>query len=682
MDSKQIRQVQKLSKEAFKTPKISTYSHLISAFTPVLGRGYVLRDTNHRSVNTEETPKFDLAIYKKHPNSHPETKCHEFSGMDDEAKRKISAVNDTRLPHIARCCPRHVVVSFDIEMGDIHAFGKTSHDPFLPSFQNAELSRGQIAKRAGFVQRHQHRIFLFTVYIYKRTARIIRWDRAGAIVTEPFNFIEDPTFLLSFLRGVAEMTPEELGYDPTVFHATKGEIIALKECTFPEGLQSLYDEAFHSQFSTIQKVIVRGAAFLIGDFHYASTSPVGRGTKGYVAYDITNKKLCYLKDSWPSSGGHPEHETYKKLQDARVKRIATCGPAGYVKPTQMTITQLYFEDDKMKLISDRQHYRIVLHEVGLPLSSYKHSGSFCVFIFQAFFAHYQAWNAGVLHRDISDTNIIIQVLDSGLRQALLVDWDLCKYKDEVESETKLLTAPTRSGAWPFVSALRLAFPDKKAHSVSDDLESFVHLITFMAVRFHVHNLTREEKLYEDFVITMYYDSYQDPQGRDIGGYHKLIFMQGDTGHFPKFKQSLGLSKLITDLLDLCCRHYTAMSSQIAEWQADRDTEEVETKEAEDWELFGGPFKEEEELASGITLSSGSEQKKVVEKRSGELVLNTHVAMYDVLFRAQKEIRRVAKTQQKNDINWPVSDKTQDQMPKRLNLRVFKASKEGTRKNMN
>lgn len=222
----------------------------------------------------------------------------------------------------------------------------------------------------------------------------------------------------------------------------------------------------------------------------------------------------------------------------------------------------------------------------------------------------------------------------------------------------------------------------------------------MAVRFHVHNLTREEKLYEDFVITMYYDSYQDPQGRDIGGYHKLIFMQGDTGHFPKFKQSLGLSKLITDLLDLCCRHYTAMSSQIAEWQADRDTEEVETKEAEDWELFGGPFKEEEELASGITLSSGSEQKKVVEKRSGELVLNTHVAMYDVLFRAQKEIRRVAKSeflfdlclkqigillishylaQQKNDINWPVSDKTQDQMPKRLNLRVFKASKEGTRK---
>lgn len=50
-------------------------------------------------------------------------------------------------------------------------------------------------------------------------------------------------------------------------------------------------------------------------------------------------------------------------------------------------------------------------------------------------AHQQAWElAGVLHRDVSSGNILI--LDDGEAcVGILNDWDMCKYKEELEVAT-------------------------------------------------------------------------------------------------------------------------------------------------------------------------------------------------------------------------------------------------------
>lgn len=59
-----------------------------------------------------------------------------------------------------------------------------------------------------------------------------------------------------------------------------------------------------------------------------------------------------------------------------------------------------------------------------------------------FIAHHYAWiKAGVLHRDISDNNIVIHEIERKDENgkvtgvdivALLIDWDLCKYSDELD----------------------------------------------------------------------------------------------------------------------------------------------------------------------------------------------------------------------------------------------------------
>ena len=70
----------------------------------------------------------------------------------------------------------------------------------------------------------QHRQFLFTVLINRRTTFLVRWDRGGAVVARPFDYTEEPKKLLNFVYRLATATTKShQGYDPTVVLASKGE---------------------------------------------------------------------------------------------------------------------------------------------------------------------------------------------------------------------------------------------------------------------------------------------------------------------------------------------------------------------------------------------------------------------------------------------------------------------------
>ena len=55
-----------------------------------------------------------------------------------------------------------------------------------------------------------------------------------------------------------------------------------------------------------------------------------------------------------------------------------------------------------------------------------------------FLGHQQAWEkAGILHRDVSIANILIDVESPpGESTAFLNDWDLCKTKEQLEEQTE------------------------------------------------------------------------------------------------------------------------------------------------------------------------------------------------------------------------------------------------------
>ncbi|KAF4602944.1 hypothetical protein EYR38_003348 [Pleurotus pulmonarius] len=93
----------------------------------------------------------------------------------------------------------------------------------------AQQARGQLATYAVELCARQHRTHLFFFYIYYPYARLIRFDRAGALVSERFKFTLDCTPLIRFFSRFSKMTPAQRGYDPTVHVADELETKLARE---------------------------------------------------------------------------------------------------------------------------------------------------------------------------------------------------------------------------------------------------------------------------------------------------------------------------------------------------------------------------------------------------------------------------------------------------------------------
>ncbi|EKM56598.1 uncharacterized protein PHACADRAFT_194191 [Phanerochaete carnosa HHB-10118-sp] len=181
-------------------------------------------------------------------------------------------------------------------------------------------------------------------------------------------------------------------------------------------------------------------------------------------------------------------EAYIRLHQHKVPYIATPIAGGDVDG-QCTISQKYMTHlSEEWRPSKRVHIRLVTKEVGRLLETYKDSVELLEVCTCAYVAHKRAWeNANILHRDVSVGNIMI---DSETGEGFLNDWDLCKYREDMAVNRAASEPSGVSGTWAFKSALALRYP-RKPPELADDLESFIHVITFFGYRFHHHELSSE-----------------------------------------------------------------------------------------------------------------------------------------------------------------------------------------------
>lgn len=108
-------------------------------------------------------------------------------------------------------------------------FAKANSKHFFTGGQLGRLARGQIADYAAMILNHQHRVFCFMIVITGVEARLLRWDRAGAVVTNAFDLTDSEQVkpMYRFLYRLSKMTAEQRGYDPTVVPASNDEITSM-----------------------------------------------------------------------------------------------------------------------------------------------------------------------------------------------------------------------------------------------------------------------------------------------------------------------------------------------------------------------------------------------------------------------------------------------------------------------
>ncbi|KAI0318543.1 hypothetical protein OF83DRAFT_1115360 [Amylostereum chailletii] len=405
-------------------------------------------------------------------------------------------------------------------------------DPFRdpgPEVQNRQDVRFQRTSPKAIFASHP-RVSLFSIIVTNQGARLLRWDRAGVVVTERFDHNATDSPLAEFLWRLDSMTPQQRGHDSSFFQPTPQEI-AIARDAFSRSNHNIPSEAQLYKVSVIDDV-TEDEFFLVVSTPQACSDQVhGTASRGYIAVDLRNGSLVWLKDVWrddhPSSS--KEGDTYRRLAEQDVPHIAPLVCAADV-PSQATQTQVFAEASWTCVPSSpvgRVHYRIVLGVVGRPLNTFKSTRELCTSVKDATegATHAKAYKKlNVLHGDISSENILIT--DDG--HGLLIDWELA-FDASIGRRSCVI------GTWQFVSSRRMDDFESTKHLLSDDLESFLHVLTYIIVH---HRPTGVRELLGD-IGDVYHLGLEDGSPYMIARY-KHSFLVGCTfspkdflGYLPK-----------------------------------------------------------------------------------------------------------------------------------------------------
>ncbi|KAA1467193.1 hypothetical protein DENSPDRAFT_832184 [Dentipellis sp. KUC8613] len=395
-----------------------------------------------------------------------------------------------------------------------HQFVKLS-DP-------AVHSRGQMIAYAGAQLTVQFRCFCFSIcLIGENDARLLLWDRGGAVVSERFNYVANPGMLQEFLWRFNHLNLEQRGWDPSVTPATSEEAETAQHL-FPAG-------------SPIHKMLItddadkRDRYFLVSSPTEYGIAVCGRATRGYIALNMETGETIWLKDSWRIDTPQmpKEFKIYAKLGQHHVPNIPECKCGGDVG-NQKTRTHEY-QGSPWRCgdypIMPHHHYRLALQVVvGRPLHEYHSTKELCAVILDALIALGEAYSrAGILHRDISGGNILITSEGKGV----LIDWDLSKEKTDPDSARQ----EWRTGTWRFMSrALLTDKPKKSVHELRDDLESIFWLLTYYVLRYQPV-VARELPGLNADLTTVFDQNHKGGDGRIYGGKGKKSYLrQGVLDH--------------------------------------------------------------------------------------------------------------------------------------------------------
>ncbi|KAL6305549.1 hypothetical protein BKA93DRAFT_749076 [Sparassis latifolia] len=488
-------------------------------------------------------------------------------------------VNDAHLALVASlgCADLHIEVqrhpTFDPFTDPAPDADRSSHNFTLNTVddrthKHAEEALGRNVVCVIEACARQHRAFYFSISLAGSRARLIRWDRCGAIVSESFDIRAQPEPLCEFLWRYAHASKSQRGYDVSVEPATRDEEELFREsikCHVKlqldldgEDLVAAMEEHYQPGVVVAVNMVDEGSPghvarrLLISRPVVSPLSLTGRGTRGYwaVTADGPRGEMVFLKDTWRYNGGgqQKEGDILADLQGARVPNIPRLISHGDVLE-RLPIVNGMDEDMEdgdveelslQRTLTDRfqqahwvckgeqipqlplVHYRLVLGTVGYGLQRFQGTQELLRGTFDAYQAILGAFNLEDvtkrrLHRDVSLGNIILfrdpKATDTK-RYGYLIDWELsCLVTDEGEA-----CEHTKAGTLQFMSQ-RILSHDNVAHTIQDDMESILWVVLYCSLRWLDHDLPLEKlakKMVYIFDQCVVYD-----HGNFVGGDAKL-----------------------------------------------------------------------------------------------------------------------------------------------------------------
>ncbi|GJE92071.1 hypothetical protein PsYK624_082240 [Phanerochaete sordida] len=323
--------------------------------------------------------------------------------------------------------------------------------------QGGSSARGQLALYAAKQMVHQHRTAVYQVILNRKFAQIVRWDRAGAIVSESF----DPTvvpWVPRLVRAYYQMGRRERGHDITVLPASPSETrhyrTAIPLWLFRIGRNQAQIEEYLGMPSKlpVEKVAVTDERspskvryVLTSQPFYSEYGPLGYGMRLYLAVNPDGPEVYTMRDSWRVDGTVSEYATYRALFDAGVSHTFQVESGGDVfepgetEPQKTTTQDAAASPDNAPWRGPcngppKMHARVHqrhLEPVGFPVHLVKSCRELLMVFRDALHAVKDSWDKlRLIHGDITPKRIQWVLREGGGITGILCGWhNAHRYKE-------------------------------------------------------------------------------------------------------------------------------------------------------------------------------------------------------------------------------------------------------------
>ena len=297
-----------------------------------------------------------------------------------------TAIGIFRSQDIRRGQPPHwadaiIPVEFGRYVAGVDPFDNGHYDD---KYGDVEWRRKQLLKQIHATAEHlcaaQHRVSLFILLVIGRRFRVLRFDRAGIIVTPSVDYYQHPSALCDFLYRAAHLDDTSLGFDPTASRVLPDSIDYLRmdiaaledshdvdheERCLQDGemitgpivfkyVRSAFRDSLKNDWPRHKLRVPDGCKtrhFLVGKPLFRTSGATGRGTRGYVAYDCQTRRFVWLKDAWRASYiiADTEGDVLARLNAANVANVPTLVCHGDID-NQTTVTADWWERKHATLV--------------------------------------------------------------------------------------------------------------------------------------------------------------------------------------------------------------------------------------------------------------------------------------------------------------------------------------------
>ncbi|KAF8522849.1 hypothetical protein JB92DRAFT_3110422 [Gautieria morchelliformis] len=310
--------------------------------------------------------------------------------------------------------------------------------------EDSLVGRDRLAASMTQVMSNQtHRRFAYGLIVTETTCTVYMFDHSGAVTSPPFDYHEHPAQFCAVIFGLGSDRGERVGFDQSMFPGKKDFLVRTLVNPgekSPKEVQYVIREGLF-RFSSL---VGRGTNVLrtlkLDDLN--STSVVKDATiphgelPGRESEGSDINSTFVVKDAWIPRGDLPGRESEGSLlRHAQAKGVVNGIPQlehfeeirRSDDPNDLDtilrnrqIDQPTAEDLKL----ERVHTRIVLKPFAETIDHFETRKDLLLAFLDAVLAHRQLHDvAGILHRDISIGNILINPAGAEGNRGILIDFD-------------------------------------------------------------------------------------------------------------------------------------------------------------------------------------------------------------------------------------------------------------------